>query len=335
MDVSVILCTYNRARLLERALGALRNQRTVLGLTWELILVDNNSSDDTRAVMSAARAIFSVPLHYVFEPRQGLSHARNAGVHHAKGIFLAFTDDDCRPEPSWIQDLVNCMGRWKADGLGGRILPEWSSPPPPWLATERHLWTSMAMLDDLAVRRVELGPWQREHGFRVWGANMAFRRSALELAGGFDPKAGVSGHRKYSHDDTLLVRKIVEAGWVVMYDPLPTVHHWVGPDRMRKRFFRRHSFYYGEGSALRSGPPKSRHILGIAPYLVRSLGGHIVAWIRAALRRDPETFCCEREIHECIGYLSGYMKCSLEAGEYARLRAPRAGNASSQEGVSP
>jgi glucosyl-dolichyl phosphate glucuronosyltransferase len=324
MDVSVMVCTYNRANSLGRALTALQGQRTAPGLTWELVVVDNNSSDDTRAVVSAAATIFPVALRYVFEPRQGINHARNTGIDNSKGEIVAFTDDDCRPEPAWVQSIVDCMHRWSADGLGGRILPEWSSPPPRWLATDRHLWTSIAMLDDEAVRRVELGPWQREHGFRVWGANMAFRRSVFDTLARFDPKLGSVGPKKYSLDEIFFLRQVVEAGKVVMFDPAPTVHHWVGPERMRKGFYRRHSFYYGEGAAFRNGPPKGRHLLGISPYLLRALGGHVAAWIRAALRRDSETFCYEREIHESLGYLSGYIKCAIGAGRYARLQAPRA-----------
>jgi glucosyl-dolichyl phosphate glucuronosyltransferase len=320
MDVSVIICTYNRADLLGRALKALQAQRTSLGLSWELVVVDNNSSDRTKDVVEAFKVTSGVPTVYVFEGRQGKTFAVNTGVDIAHGNLLAFTDDDCRPEPTWVQDVVDCFQRWGADGLGGRILPEWSSPPPAWLATDRHLWTSLAILDDSTVRRVELGPWQRERGFRVWGGNMAFRRSAFEAVGGFDTRFGPRGKKRYSNEDTAFVRMVVETGRVVMFDPTPTVHHWVGAERMRKSFFRTHSFYYGEGSAFRTGPPKSRHIAGIPLFLVRAFSRNVFAWIGAALRRDPESFCLEREIHESIGYLSGYVKCALRAGQYARLR---------------
>jgi len=320
MNVSVVVCTYNRAELLRRALSALGAQRTAPGLTWEIVLVDNNSNDATKDVVEAFTASSSIPITYLFEGRQGKSIAQNTGIAAAAGDILAFTDDDCRPEPTWLQNIVDCIEGWKADGVGGRILPEWSAPPPPWLATDRHLWTSIAMLDDNEVRRVELGPWQRENGFRVWGANMAFRRSAFDAVGGFNPASGPRGLKKYSHEEIELVRKLVEAGKVIMYDPSPTVHHWVGAERMQKRFYRWHSFYYGEGSAFRHGPPSGRHVLGVPPHLLGDLSRNIVAWTRAALHRDPEVFCYEREIYESIGYLSGYMKCALTAGEYARLR---------------
>jgi len=333
MDVSVIICTYNRAESLQRTLAALQSQRTAPGLTWELVVVDNNSNDRTRHVVEAFAASSSISTAYVFEGRQGKSIAMNTGLKSASGELLAFTDDDCRPEPTWIQDVMGCIQRWGADALGGRILPEWSSPPPSWLATDRHLWTSIAMLDDSEVRRVELGPWQRDHGFRVWGANMAVRRSGFDAVGGFNTRSGPRGLKKYSHEDIEMVKKLVEAGKVVMYDPTPTVHHWVGPERMRKGFYRWHSFYYGEGSAFRNGAPRGRHVLGIPPHLVRALVGHVSAWIRAALRRDPETFCYEREIYESIGYLSGYIKCAVEAGQYTRLRAPRSLTSSPEKRV--
>ena len=335
MDVSVVICTYNRAELLRRTLAALQGQRTAPDLTWELVVIDNNSSDQTKGVIEAFKATSGIPTVHGFEGRLGKSFALNTGIEAAAGELLAFTDDDCRPEPTWVQDVVDCAQRWAADVLGGRILPEWSSPPPAWLATDRHLWTSIAMLDDSLVRRVELGPWQREHGFRVWGANMAFRRSAFDTVRGFNTRSGPVGLKKYSHEDIELVRKVVEAGKVVMYDPTPTVHHWVSPERMRKSFYRWHSFYYGEGSAFSNGPIKGRHLFGIPPYLLRALVGHVAAWIRAALRRDPETFCYEREIHESIGYLSGYIKCAMGAHQYARLHAPRTLTANSEKRVGP
>ena len=323
MDVSVVVCTYNRARLLGRALAAIQGQRTAPGLSWELVVVDNGSTDQTKDVVATATAASEMPIVYVFEGRQGKGFALNTGARAAHGAMLAFTDDDCRPEPSWLQDITDAFDRWGADGLGGRILPEWSSPPPPWLATDRHLWTSIALLDDRTVRRVELGPWQREHGFRVWGANMAFRRKAIDAVGGFDPRIGPRGAKKYSHEDIDLVRRMVLAGKVVTFDPIPTVHHWVGPERMRKNFYRRHAFHYGEGSAFQTGAPRGRHIFGIPPYLLGALAGHIAAWIRAAIRRDPETFCYEREIHEGIGYLSGYVKSALRGGQFARFHRQR------------
>ncbi len=94
MNLSVILCTYNRATLLEKALRSLEQIRQPAGLAWELVLVDNNSSDDTKAVVDAAIRRGTLPCRYVFEPRQGKSNALNTGIAQAKADVLAFTDDD-------------------------------------------------------------------------------------------------------------------------------------------------------------------------------------------------------------------------------------------------
>jgi GT2 family glycosyltransferase len=315
LPISVVVPAYNAAAFLAEALASGRAQTRPAA---EVIVVDNGSTDASQAIAQAL-GLLAHPDDLSLRGPAGQEHRPNTASTRT-GEFLAFTDDDCRPEPTWLQDIVDCVRRWDADGVGGRILPEWSAPPPPWLATDRHLWTTIAMLDDSEVRRVEMGPWQRANGFRVWGANMAFRRSAFDAVGGFNPASGPRGLKKYSHEEIELVRKLVEAGKVVMYDPAPTVHHWVSAERLRKSFYRWHSFYYGEGSAFRSGPPNSRHLLGIPPFLIRAFTRNVFAWIGAALRRDPESFCQEREIHESIGYLSGYMKCAFRAGQYARLR---------------
>src|SRR5262249_52705605 len=115
MDLSVVVCTYNRSTSLRRTLAALEAQEVPPGLAWEIVIVDNNSSDDTRAVVDAFGTACSIPVRYAFEPRQGLSFARNTGVAHAKGEILACTDDDCRPEPTWIRHIVAGIARWSAD----------------------------------------------------------------------------------------------------------------------------------------------------------------------------------------------------------------------------
>ena len=91
MDVSVVVCTYNRAGLLARALTALQGQRTTPGLSWELVVVDNASTDRAKDVIEAAKVASDVPIVYVFEGRQGKGFALNSGVDAARGDILAFT----------------------------------------------------------------------------------------------------------------------------------------------------------------------------------------------------------------------------------------------------
>src|SRR5690606_12357256 len=130
--LSVVISSYNRCQLLERALGSLREQ--VPGTPeFEIIVVDNNSSDSTGALVAAMRQDDD-RIHYVLERQQGLAHGRNAGVAVARGPLIAFTDDDVRVSPDWVREIVRAFERYpEAWFIGGRVLPEWPSPPPRWL----------------------------------------------------------------------------------------------------------------------------------------------------------------------------------------------------------
>src|SRR5207245_8590396 len=133
----------------------------------------NNSTDDTRAVVEAARARFSAPLHYVIEREQGRSPALNAGIRRAAGDIIVTTDDDVRVEADWLDRAADGLDLPGCDYVGGRVLPLWQAPPPRWLPSHggKH-WAVIALLD--------YGTAPIEFGARVpLGVNMAFRRSAF------------------------------------------------------------------------------------------------------------------------------------------------------------
>jgi glycosyltransferase involved in cell wall biosynthesis len=319
-DLSVILCTYNRASILAGALSALAAQQVVSTTSWELVVVDNNSNDGTADVVKEFKAQAPMPVTYVFEGRQGKTFALNTGASLASGRVLALTDDDCRPTCTWVQDVIDAMARHDAQGLGGRVLPAWAGPPPCWLKEERHFLDTLALLTDTDVRHVTLdGAWEQEHGIRVWGANMSFTRDAFERVGGFDVAMGPRGEKKYSHEDIDFVRRVLGAGFRVFYDPAPTVYHWIGPDRMRRAFFREHSFYYGEGAALKSGPPNSRHVIGVSPHMLGALVRDALAWLDCVAKRDAGAFERERLIFQDIGSISGYVKACVRTRTWAKL----------------
>src|SRR5262245_54525978 len=103
--LSVVICTYNRAERLRETLESLRKIRTPAGIAWELLLIDNNSSDDTKAVALGFARHFGWALRYIFEEKAGLCHARNRGVKEARGEIIAFTDDDCIADHNWIKAI--------------------------------------------------------------------------------------------------------------------------------------------------------------------------------------------------------------------------------------
>src|SRR5215475_10990679 len=199
-DVSIVVCTYNRATSLRLTLASLDAQQTPAGLSWELVVVDNNSTDATRVVIEEFAGTARIPVRSLFVARQGLSHARNAGVASSCGAIVGFTDDDVHPAPDWVARIATAMRETGAHILGGRILPAWHESPPSWL-DDRAFHGVLSIMDHTTAGEV----LNADRTPCVWGANMAFRREVFEQARLFDTRLGIHGTLRYSGEDTELV----------------------------------------------------------------------------------------------------------------------------------
>ncbi|MGB0049836.1 MAG: glycosyltransferase family A protein, partial [Terriglobales bacterium] len=122
MKITVILCSYNRCQLLAEALESVAASTLPESVEWEVLVVDNNSTDRTREVVEDFRHRYPGRFRYVFEPRPGKSFALNTGVREAHGDVLAFTDDDVTVEATWMQNLTACLSDGEWAGAGGRTL---------------------------------------------------------------------------------------------------------------------------------------------------------------------------------------------------------------------
>src|SRR6476660_7209448 len=151
MKISVMLCNYNRCQILVRALTGVAGPMLPEADEWQVLVVDNNSSDQTHNVVRDFCQRYPGRFRYVFEPQQGLSHARNAGIREAPGDVLVFVDDDVTIAPMWLQHLIAPLRSGEYAGAGGRILPERTCPAPRRLpSTERYALAPFAIF--------ELGP---------------------------------------------------------------------------------------------------------------------------------------------------------------------------------
>jgi GT2 family glycosyltransferase len=280
MRVSVVIVTFNRAQRLGEALGALAAQEAPPALLWEILVVDNNSRDRTEEVVSACARSAPMPVRYVREPRQGISHARNRGTREARGSIVAFTDDDVFAAPDWVARIAAAFDRWDAHGVGGRILPRWEGDPPRWLTESRHLLNRLAIMDSPESRLLALPLNAPPY---VWGANMAFRRELFETIGGFDPRRGIVGSKLSRGEEVDLIHRAIAADLRVAYDPSLTVYHRIGPDRLRKSYFRRLVFDEAEGRARVASGPSGPTLLG-AP---RGLYGHALTGLLGSARWLP------------------------------------------------
>src|SRR6266849_2647219 len=136
MNITVILCTYNRSECLAKALQSAAALALPGSMAWEILVVDNISSDRSREVVEDFCKRYPCHLRYLFEPQHGLSHPLNAAIRGARGNVIAFLDDDVTVEPTWLQNLTAALHDGELAGAGGRILPaRWFSPPR-WLSLE-------------------------------------------------------------------------------------------------------------------------------------------------------------------------------------------------------
>ena len=242
--ISAIVCTYNRCESLRDTLRGLQAQQTRGGLQTEIVVVDNNSADHTRDVVEEAMRHGPWPMRYVFEPRQGISHARNRGIREAHGDIVAFTDDDVVADADWVQALYNAMTVHEADCVGGKIVPLWMQAPPKWLEeaiTHRRFLAVYSLLDLGPELIVAAHP---EQGV-AYGANIAFRKAIFSEMGVFSSDLGLRGMLHLVGEDTEMIERVVRAGKRVVYTPHAVVHHKIGPERMKKSYIRQWKYYQG------------------------------------------------------------------------------------------
>ena len=226
-DVTVVLCTYNRCRYLTGALESIAKSEMADSVTWEILVVDNNSTDQTRDVVEGFCHRYPQRVRYLFEPKQGLSYARNAGIEHSRGSLLAFTDDDVTVESTWLQNLTAALHNREWAGVAGRTLPAQEFSPPAWLPS----WGAgmICAYFDLGDRPIELKQ-------PPYGANMAFRRSMFAKYGGFRIDLGRNGSDKICSEDTEFGRRLMAAGESLGYEPTAIVHHLVLSERITQEY---------------------------------------------------------------------------------------------------
>ena len=338
LQLSVVLCTYNRAEMLTPALDSLLDQDGPVA--YEIIVVDNNSTDATPAVVRSVAERSGGRVRYAFEGRQGLSHARNRGIDLARAAIVAFSDDDVRVARDWVRQLVRAFeARPEVDYIGGRVLPRWLQPPPRWLTTAH--WSPLALQD------YGDGPLvaSRDRAICLVGANLAFRRSVFDRVGLFRPELGRIKDGIGSTEDHDMQLRAWRAGMCGLYVPEIVAHADVQPDRMVKAYHRRWHRGHGRHCAemkLRelvpadlgpmSEPRDIVSLFGSPAFVYADLAVFGRRWLRAILRRE-DSFFYANKLRHLVSYIrarwtlravTGPRAVAAEiatfAGQYARKR---------------
>ena len=216
--VSVVVCTYNRADLLTGCLDSLKSQ-TLSESSYEVIVIDNNSGDQTQEV--AKKFVAQIAnLRIILEEKQGLSHARNRGWQESTGQYVAYLDDDAKAAPDWCEKILAAFQEKWPDtaAVGGKILPWYLKMPPEWFSDvlETRSWGDVPGF---------LSPEQARYGFS--GSNMAFRRDVLSEYNGFNPSFGMIGNKMRFAEETELFYRLSADSHRLWYDPEILVYHLV------------------------------------------------------------------------------------------------------------
>lgn len=317
--VSVVVAAFNRARSLRRLVESLLAQDT--RVPFEIIVADNGSTDDTRAVAHGFTASRH-PVRYLCEKRRGVSYARNAGAAVAMASILAFTDDDQHVSASWVSTIVEALDAHpEVDAIGGRVLAHWDHPRPAWLS-DRLL--GPVSLFDRGDRRLRL---DRRQWMCLPGGNMAIRRETFAAVGGFS-------HEYMRSQDRELTVRLLLTGRTAMYVPEMVVYHHLDAGRLTKGRFREWNTCEGRMRAgyafeelfTRSGeirplPPDTPRLLGVSRFMYRRLALAVAAYGAALVTGRPrEAF--RRELR--VRYLWSYICRRRELARVCSERSERA-----------
>jgi glycosyltransferase involved in cell wall biosynthesis len=301
LDLSIVICTHNRSKLVRSAVEHLLAQQTS-ALEMEIIVVDNNSTDDTAEVVQALLRGARMETAYLFERAQGISYARNTGWRRARAPIVAFTDDDVEVAPDWTERIVRAFEEHpETDCVGGKVLPHWPFEPPRWLT--RDHWAPLAILDygDMPLRLDHDDPRC------LVGANFAFRRSALKRIGGFSAAVQRVKDGIGSIEDHEFLIRLWDSGGHALYLPELVVVAPVDVPRMTKSYHRRWHYGHGHFHAIMRSPSLERsstgHLFNVPAHLYRQLLVDAASWLSYTVRgRTDDAFVHENGVRFFCGF---------------------------------
>lgn len=277
LEASVIVCTRNRAASLQEMLTSLTTMDVPEGARWEVIVVDNGSTDHTASVVEAF--VGKLPIRRIVEPTAGLSNARNCGVHAASGRYILWTDDDVSVGSNWLSAYLAAFRDWPdAAVFGGKIVALLEAPTPPWFEQGRALLSDMLAERDLGDAPV---PLSAAGGRLPYGANYAVRVEEQRRFP-YDPAFGVAPGRARLGEETLVIRSILRTGATGYWVPDSRVVHRIPPSRQTLAYVR--SYYQATGATVAqlNEDPDVVFLFGVPRWLWRQ---YPISWLRLAWLR--------------------------------------------------
>ena len=269
MFISFVICTYNRASSLRETLESLFQQDFGDTGRYEVLVVNNNSTDETHEIVEKFAQKYPEVFRHVFEAKQGISAARNRALHSAIGDVIAFTDDDVDFDPNWASEIIRFAEQYKFDAAGGRIQPTFPKKIPKWLSDNLDLLSGPYVIHDYG----EGIKGYDESMNPLVGANMIINKNSLQEIGGFNESLVIG-------EDTQCFLDMRQKGKKIYYCGKAKVFHKTDPGRMSLsylgKWYERSGAYY-----VKSGQENTdsfKFIFGVPRYLFRQ---SFLCWLKA------------------------------------------------------
>ncbi len=279
MKLSVIICTYNRSGILEKTLKSLEQTEVPRDLAWEVLIIDNGSTDNTSEVVQRYIKNNKIPVFYFLEAASGKSAALNLGIQKSRGEIIAFTDDDVLFDKNWVNAILNAVSKYPYSAFGGRIIALWGAPIPSWLSSDgrfNSLRGTVFFRDD--------GEVDREYNETMMGvpcgANMFFRREAIKSNGFFRTDLGPSHHVPEGSEDTEFCSRMLKLGRKFMYVANAIIYHPVEAEKISPRDLLRWRYYCAKSEVrAREFNNSMNRICGVPRYLFRQFISNFAIWL--------------------------------------------------------
>lgn len=278
---TVAICTFNGGERLPPLVTAIREQAgSVTSVKMEILIIDNNSTDNTSEVVRRLQSIGGTRLRLVHEPQQGIVHARNRAVAEAPGPYLAFVDDDELPVAGWLKTALDALSREGADCVGGKIEVVYPGE-------SRPQWMISAV--EAFLGRVDHGSvpvWITDRSMPIYSGNVAYNARALGAALQFDPRYNRAGSGIGGGEDSVLFWRLLERGARLRYRPEMVVHHHIEPRKLRRRYFLYLHFLAGIRHGEHQVPDYPGQLVGVPPFMWVQLLKQLARTLGMVLRQD-------------------------------------------------
>lgn len=284
MKISVAICTRNRAQSLARTLESLTALRPLSDASWELLIIDNGSHDETPEVVQ--RFSDRLPIRRVFESEGGLSRARNRAIDEATGEYIVWTDDDVLVDPDWLVAYAEAFRAYPdAAVFGGKILPRFDQPTPKWFSLAVPLLGALLAHRDFGDASIAL----QSPGTIPYGANYGIRMRE-QRGFKYDPELGASPYHRRLGEETTVIASILDSGRKGVWIPRSIVYHCISTERQTIAHVIDYYRSVGATAAFAESPYRCRLWLGVPRWLWLRLLRRFLRYHYDRLSKPPETW---------------------------------------------